>query len=345
MEIKKIIDAAATHHVQALSFTGGEPLLFFDDLIDLIHYADRSGIPYIRTGTNGFLFKNGNSSDFMSRVQPVIEQLSTSPIRNFWFSIDSAEPDIHEELRGLPGLITGIKKALPLFHAAGLYPSANLGINRYIGGRQTADLAPSQFNNRKEYLTSFFEVYSRAFEQFYQFVHRLGFTIVNTCYPISISEHETEIGLEAVYPASSVDRMIRFAPDEKAMLFEALLGVVPKYRQKLRIFSPLCNLYRLKQQYLEDFRGKPFGCRGGVDFFFFDAVEGNTYPCGYRGKENLGKFWELDVAGIRPQDGCHRCDWECFRDPSEMCAPLLQACSQPSKLISFCRKTSFRAEL
>lgn len=332
-EIKRIIDAAAVHHVQALSFTGGEPLLFFDELIDHIYYADYSGIPFIRTGTNGFLFKNGNEPYFMNRVQPVIEQLAASPIRNFWFSIDSAEPDIQEDLRGLPGLISGIEKAIPMFHAAGLYPSANLGINRYIGGRMTAELIPMQFKSREDYLKSFFEIYSNAFERFYQFVHQLGFTIVNTCYPMSIIDKDIKAGLEAVYPASSEDHLVRFAEDEKAALFEALLSVIPKYRKKLRIFSPLCSLYRLKQQYSGNGDGKPFGCRGGIDFFFFDASGGDTYPCGYRGKENMGKFWDLDVSSLQPGEDCLRCDWECFRDPSEMCAPLLQACSQPVDLI------------
>jgi hypothetical protein len=127
--------------------------------------------------------------------------------------------------------------------------------------------------------------------------------------------------------------LVRFEEDEKVVLFEALLKVIPKYRKKLRIFSPLCSLYRLKQQYSDTGHGKPFGCRGGIDFFFFDSGNGDTYPCGYRGKENLGKFWDLDVPGLRPREDCHRCDWECFRDPSEMCAPLLHAFSRPGMLI------------
>jgi hypothetical protein len=59
---------------------------------------------------------------------------------------------------------------------------------------------------------------------------------------------------------------------------------------------------------------------------------GNTYPCGYRGHENLGKFWRLDPALIKPNGNCRRCDWECFRDPSELCAPLLQVLHRPRQL-------------
>ena len=40
----------------ALSFTGGEPLLFPDRLAEMIRYAGSAGIEMIRTGTNGYLF-------------------------------------------------------------------------------------------------------------------------------------------------------------------------------------------------------------------------------------------------------------------------------------------------
>ena len=78
---------------------------------------------------------------------------------------------------------------------------------------------------------------------------------------------------------------------------------------------------------------RAFGCRGGVDFFFIDAQAGDTYPCGYRGHENMGKFWDLDLNAIRPEGACRRCDWECFRDPSELCAPFLQVLHAPARLL------------
>jgi hypothetical protein len=30
---------------------------------------------------------------------------------------------------------------------------------------------------------------------------------------------------------------------------------------------------------------------------------------------------------------CHQCDWECFRDPSELLGPLLHAVSNPLSLL------------
>src|SRR5208283_2779181 len=56
--VKKIIDAAARKGVKALSFTGGEPLLYLNDIADLLKYARAAGIRLTRTGTNGYLFAN-----------------------------------------------------------------------------------------------------------------------------------------------------------------------------------------------------------------------------------------------------------------------------------------------
>ena len=70
--------------------------------------------------------------------------------------------------------------------------------------------------------------------------------------------------------------------------------------------------------------------------FFVDAKDGCIYPCGYRGNENYGRLWEVDIGEqILPveEDACRQCDWECFRDPSELFGPLLEAFSNPLGLI------------
>jgi MoaA/NifB/PqqE/SkfB family radical SAM enzyme len=332
-DIKRILDAAASQGVQALSFTGGEPLLFLDDLIALMTYAGKIGIPFVRTGTNGFLLRHSRKPGFEDRIKRLAERLANTNVRNFWISIDSAFGDIHEQMRGLGGVIAGIEKALPIFNAAGLYPSANLGINRQVAGDAARGLHPGRFSDQQAYLQAFYEIYCSAFDRFYRFVRDLGFTIVNTCYPMSIGEEEQAGGMAAVYAATAEDDVVRFTPPEKAMLYKALLHTIPKHRRHLRIFSPLSSLYMLtKQHRLPEEKSHAFGCRGGVDFFFISAEDGFTYPCGYRGHENLGKFWQLDLARLKPNGDCHRCDWECFRDPSEMFAPLLQSLHQPLRL-------------
>jgi uncharacterized Fe-S cluster-containing radical SAM superfamily protein len=331
--IKRILDAAARQGIQAVSFTGGEPLLFLDDVLELIDYAGARGIPYIRTGTNGFLFRGAEQSDFGDRIKRLADRLAATPLRNFWISIDSAEPGVHESMRGLDGVINGIARALPLFHAAGLYPSANLGLNRRVGGALTADLRPDHYPDTHTYLEAFYHRFAQAFDRFYRFVHNLGFTIVNTCYPMSITHEDHCAGLSAVYAATAEDTVVSFAGPEKAMLYQALMDVIPRFRKKLRIFTPLSSLHSLCQHHRNATgASRAFGCRGGVDFFFIDAVGADTYPCGYRGNENLGKFEALDMAACNPREDCQRCDWECFRDPSEMCAPLLQILNAPLQL-------------
>jgi MoaA/NifB/PqqE/SkfB family radical SAM enzyme len=132
--IKRMIDAAACRGVQAISFTGGEPLLDLPRLVELIRYAGGAGIPFIRTGTNGFMLTNPEKKGFEDRVSRMVEQLADSPLRNFWISLDSAVDHVHDAMRGFPGVVAGIAKALPIFHQAGIYPAVNLGINRNVGG-------------------------------------------------------------------------------------------------------------------------------------------------------------------------------------------------------------------
>lgn len=331
--LKRILDAAAAKGVAILSFTGGEPLLHLDELVELMTYAGTVGIPFVRTGTNGFLFRRSHRPDFEDRINHLARRLAATPLRNFWISLDSAYGEIHEQMRGLDGVVAGIGKALPIFHAHGLFPAANLGINRLLAGTVSQSLRPDQFSDEKAYLKAFYRCFCDAFDRFYRFTRKLGFSTVNACYPMSISDQEKAGGLNAVYAASAAEDVVRFTDSEKAMLYKALMDTIPKHRRYMRIFSPLSSLFMLVQQYSNSQRmTDAFGCRGGVDYFFISAEDGNTYPCGFRGNENLGKFWNLDLASISPNGECLRCDWECFRDPSELCAPLLQSIHHPVRL-------------
>jgi MoaA/NifB/PqqE/SkfB family radical SAM enzyme len=331
--LKRTLDAAAAKGVRVLSFTGGEPLLHLDELVELITYAGSIGIPFVRTGTNGFPFRNSHKPDFEVRIRRLAQQLSATCLRNFWISLDSAYAEVHERMRGLDGVVAGIEKALPIFHDHGLYPAANLGINRQLAGGATQNLRADRFSSPEAYLAAFYDGFCDAFDRFYTFTRDLGFTTVNACYPMSIDAREQSSGLNAVYAASATDDVVRFSDPEKAMLYKALMDTIPKHRRHIRIFSPLSSLYMLGRQYAQpDAEPEAFGCRGGVDFFFISAEDGNTYPCGFRGNENLGKFWSLDLDALASNGECLRCDWECFRDPSELSAPLLQSVHHPVRL-------------
>jgi hypothetical protein len=334
--IKRMIDAAACRGVQAISFTGGEPLLDLPRLVELIRYAGGAGIPFIRTGTNGFMLTNPEKKGFEDRVSRMVEQLADSPLRNFWISLDSAVDHVHDAMRGFPGVVAGIAKALPIFHQAGIYPAVNLGINRNVGGDGTRLLHRKEFGSDRAYLDRFYSLYVKAFDRFYQRAIDLGFTMANTCYPMSIDVPECDQGLSAVYAATTVAEIVRFSPMEKRVLFKALIAVIRRFRSKIRIFSPLCSLASLIRQYSHKHSEQStYGCRGGVDFFFVNAADGHTYPCGYRGNEDFGRLWDLDRHKLNPvpDDACRQCDWECFRDPSELFGPLLETFSNPLGLI------------
>lgn len=333
-DIKKIIDSAARQDFRFLSLTGGEPLLDVDRLVELISYAGKSGIPYIRTGTNGFMFRDHEKSTFQDRVSELADKLCSTPLRTFWISMDSHVPEIHEKMRGFKGVITGIEKALPVFHRAGIFPSVNLGINRNVGGKATGSIRLFSGSGTKENEDIFYNTYKKAFEDFFQRAVDLGFTISNSCYPMSIDESEPEgRDLNAVYHATALSDIVHFSSSEKNLIFKALEAAIKKYRSKIRIFTPLFSLEALINRYAENGREcLSYGCRGGVDFFYINASDGNIYPCGYRGNDNYGRLQDLDINRIpvpSRKTACRLCDWECFHDPSEMLGPVFEMLSNP----------------
>ncbi len=323
--VDRILDTVARLGMQAVSFTGGEPLLDLPRLTGMIRRAKKLGIPYIRTGTNGFIFQRHESADFEDRMRRMADELLESGIRNFWISLDSCDPAIHEANRGLPGVVRGMARALPIFHRSGLYPSVNLGINRLCGGRIPALSGPFEAQ-------AFRQGFSEAFTRFLSFATSLGFTIANCCYPMSDEDG-------AVYQATSSDPFISFSLDEKKAMLLGLADVVPAFRSRIRLFTPLSSLDALVRQAAGEAE-QTYACRGGLDFFFVDATAGHAYPCGYRSGEDLGPFWELkELPAGEPI--CRQCDWECFRDPSELLGPFGMALTNPLEVM---RKFSSRPE-
>ncbi|MBS4069267.1 MAG: radical SAM protein [Sulfurimonas sp.] len=331
-DARRMIDAAARQGVQSLSFTGGEPLLYRKELIELIRHAEKAGIPFIRTGTNGSLFIQGNDRNWESRVTRLAEDLASTSLYTFWISIDSSDPQVHESMRGLPGVIRGIEKALPILHGYGIYPAANLGINRNVADNGIRPKIVRAFEPDR-----FYDSFRNGFARFYEFVENLGFTIVNACYPMSVQTEENR-QLTPAYGASSADRIVSFSGREKVQLFRALKDTIPRYRSRLRIFTPLSSLEMLCRFHAGD-QEAGFPCRGGIDYFYVDAKTGDTYPCGFRGTENLGKFWDVDLKRMREKPSCRMCDWECFRDPGELLGPLLEGVRSPIHTWRLLRKT------
>lgn len=325
--VYKALEAASERNIAAVSFTGGEPFLDTDRLVRYINYAGECGIPYIRTGTNAYMFRSQHADKVRSKALLIAEKLAETPLRNLWFSLDSAEPQVHDSMRGMAHLFSSIEQAASIFHDAGIWPTANLGINRNLGGLplRMADNATDE--GKRVFRKACYD----AFDRFLQRAVDMGFTIVNFCYPMSV-ESDPSSGLTAAYRASSADDVVRFTPEEKIELFSAMFEVIQRYRSKIRIFTPRSMLFELVEQYQKQAE-TGYGCRGGIDFFFMLASDGQVYPCGFRSDESMGPFEQLNWKAIDPKATCKRCDWECFRDPSTMAGPLLDVMQAPGHLI------------
>jgi uncharacterized Fe-S cluster-containing radical SAM superfamily protein len=335
--VKRLLDAAIERGITMVSFTGGEPFLMLDDVIEVIVYAGRLGFPYIRTGTNGYLFQQPSDANFRARIARIADRLAATPLRNLWISVDSAVPGIHAQMRGFPDVMAGIEKALPIFHERGLYPSANVGLNRNLTDR-TAALTQRIPPDHPDYLQTFYYEFRAAFAQLYRQIVNLGFTMASACYPMSVENAMEGTGLESVYAATASDAVVRFSGPEKAQLYTALFDTIPAFRSELRIITPLTSLYALIRQHTSDGGDRSYACRGGLDYFFVDARQGTTYPCGYRGQEDLGNLWELDRKVLGTRATCYACDWECFRDPAELLGPILQGRTHPLALLKRMRR-------
>jgi MoaA/NifB/PqqE/SkfB family radical SAM enzyme len=320
-EAKKIIDQAAKNGIEFISFTGGEPFLYPDLLVKLINHASENGIKYTRTGTNGFFFAEPERPDFKDKIKKIVDTLFSTQLRNFWISIDSCNTETHETMRGFNGLIKGIENALPLFHDAGIYPAANIGINRNIcGDNSLARTLP---------VDEFKDNFTIAADDFFSFIINTGFTTINMCYPMSENapsgpDHKPA----SVYAATSTNELIRFTDNEKSAMFAVLTESIAKYRSRIRIFTPRSSLYSLSRA-MSGETSVAYPCRGGIDFFFA-SVNGDIYPCGYRGKEPLtGSAWKK--TGEKP--ACRKCEWECFRDPSALFGPVEDLFLAPWRLV------------
>lgn len=307
--LDRVIDHCAACGVDALSLTGGEPLLAEATLLAGLERARAVGIRYTRTGTNGAVFVSRDGTDCPARIDRLGERLAACGLRNFWISLDSADPIIHETNRGLPGLVAELPRALSLLARHGIQATANLALNRFMGGS-----IPLGTNDPE----AFYGQCVTALRNFFNFAVGLGFSMANCCYPMSDADRRDE--QTAVYAATAAESRVTFSRIEKRMLFQALLDTAPTFRDRLRIFTPLNSAFALSQQY-DDPPRPGRACLGGVSFFFVDR-HGDAYPCGYRGNENLGPFWKLDPATLPQTPSCRACDWECFRDPSETLGPL-----------------------
>lgn len=100
-EAKKLIDDAQKLGVTIIAFTGGEPLLR-EDLFELISYVDQKKAMPV-------MFTNGQ---FLTEEN--VDKLAEAGLYSLFLSVDSPNPEVHNELRGMPNLletaIEGLKR-------------------------------------------------------------------------------------------------------------------------------------------------------------------------------------------------------------------------------------------
>jgi len=121
-QVKSLIDQAKRLGVLQITFTGGEPLLRAD-LAELVHHAHEAGM-LTRINTCGLLLD--------ARLSRRLKEAGLSQCA---VSIDDADPDTHDRLRGLPGAhegaLAGIRNAMD----AGILCQ----INTYASRRNVTD--------------------------------------------------------------------------------------------------------------------------------------------------------------------------------------------------------------
>ncbi len=128
--ICRIVDILAEKKVPFINFGGGEPLIR-EDLFDIATYASRCGLN-VSMNSNGWLI----DADAADRIRQ-------SGFHSVGISIDSAEADLHDQFRCMPGSWQRAVAALEHLRRAGVRLTMSSVISRinYRQFRELIDLA------------------------------------------------------------------------------------------------------------------------------------------------------------------------------------------------------------
>ena len=106
-QIKDLIDQASLMGIPRITFFGGEPLMR-KDLFEFIRYANAKGM-LTRINTNGLALND-----------KVVAKLKEAGLTHCDVSIDDPNPEIHDKLRGVPGLFERATKGIHLLRKNGM---------------------------------------------------------------------------------------------------------------------------------------------------------------------------------------------------------------------------------
>ncbi len=125
-DLKRFYKEASNQGFKILAITGGEPFLR-KDLGELVRYAkEEAGMSILLFTTGHFLVKR------MHEVLPWIDALM--------ISVDSADPDTHDEIRGLPGLFDRMSQGVRL--ARQRYPRLSIQLNTCVQDGIASEVDP-----------------------------------------------------------------------------------------------------------------------------------------------------------------------------------------------------------
>lgn len=125
-DILRIVDILVEKHVPFVNFGGGEPLIR-EDLFEIAAYATARGLN-VSMNSNGWLLD-----------EAAAQRLKTSGFRSVGISIDSAEADLHDDFRNMPGSFVRGVAALDALGRAGVKTTMSAVISR-INYRHFRDL-------------------------------------------------------------------------------------------------------------------------------------------------------------------------------------------------------------
>ena len=116
-ELKELVKQMPAVHTDTVSFFGGEPLLR-DDICELIAYGRQQGLATV-------LDTNGAALD-----EAIAKRLKEAGLNMAFVSIDSANPEVHNGLRGIPGLFDKAVAAINYCKKYGIHPRIATYVDR-----------------------------------------------------------------------------------------------------------------------------------------------------------------------------------------------------------------------
>ncbi|HUS59114.1 MAG TPA: radical SAM protein [Planctomycetota bacterium] len=121
-ELKRVIDQSLELGCNIVIFTGGDPFCR-KDLLELVSYVDKDK-------ANMMMFTNG-----LGLTQSRVRELADAGPATINISIDHVDPEIHNKLRGVPGLYQKALEGAARAREAGIL----VGVSTYATGERLRD--------------------------------------------------------------------------------------------------------------------------------------------------------------------------------------------------------------